>query len=375
MDSFLTHAQTNQKKIIGLIKRMVECESPTGDTAALTRMADLMVEEVNDIAKVKRLRGGQLLMDFQLPGRRKSGRILGLGHIDTVWDIGTLKTMPFRQKDGRLWGPGVLDMKSGVAFFICAMRALRDLEVPVAKRVSMLLVTDEEVGSAVSRPFTEREALKSDAVLVPEPGQGIEGKLKTARKGVGDYRVKVFGKAVHAGIDFPSGASAIVEMARQIEKIASFTDLKKGLTLNPGVVRGGSRNNVVADECTLDIDLRISRVRDAAGIDRKMNGLKPVDKRCRIEVTGGLNRPPMERTRGVVKLYNTAKRLAADLGLEIDEAMTGGGSDGNITAGLGIPTLDGLGGVGEGAHARNESILIDRIADRTALLAKLVAAL
>ncbi len=375
MDPILAYAQTNQKKITGLIKCMVECESPTGDAAALTRMADLLIEEVKSIAKVKRLRGGQLLMDFQLPGRRKSGRILGLGHIDTVWDIGTLKTMPFRQKDGRLWGPGVLDMKSGVAFFIFAMRALRDLEVPVAKRVSMLLVTDEEVGSPVSRPFTEREALKSDAVLVPECGQGMEGKLKTARKGVGDYRVKVYGKAVHAGIDFPAGASAILEMARQIEKIAGFTDLKKGITVNPGVVQGGSRTNVVADECTLDIDLRVSRVRDAAGIDRKIRGLRPVDKRCRIEVTGGLNRPPMERTKGVVKLYTTAKRLAADMGLEIDEAMTGGGSDGNITGGLGIPTLDGLGGVGEGAHARNESILVDRIADRTALLAKLVAAL
>jgi glutamate carboxypeptidase len=375
MDAFLTHAHESRKKIISSIKRMVECESPTGDTAALARMADLLVEEVRGIATVKRLRGGQLLIEFQLPGGRKSGRILGLGHIDTVWDIGALRMMPFRQKDGRLWGPGVLDMKSGIAFFIYAMRTLRDLEVPVAKRVSMLLVTDEEVGSPVSRPYTEREALKSDVVLVLEPGQGMEGKLKTARKGVGDYRVKVYGKAVHAGIDFPAGASAIVEMARQIEMIAGFTNLKTGLTVNPGVVRGGSRTNVVASECTLDVDMRISRGRDAAGIDRKMMGLKPVDKRCRIEVTGGLNRPPMERTKGVVKLYNTAKRLASDLGLDIDEAMTGGGSDGNITGGLGIPTLDGLGGVGEGAHARNESILIDRIADRTALLAKLVAAL
>ncbi len=375
MDAFLAYAQENQPRIIALLKRMVECESPTGDREALKRMADLVADETAGTASAKRLRDGHLRLDFRLPGRRKRGRILGLGHIDTVWPAGTLAALPFLQKDGRLWGPGVLDMKSGVAFFLFAMHTLRDLDVPVGKRVSLLLVTDEEAGSPKSRFVTEREALKSDIVLVPEPGQGLEGKLKTARKGCSDYTVTIYGRAAHAGIDFADGASAIVEMARQIGKIAGFTDLDRGITVNPGVIRGGTGPNVVAGECSVDIDARFRQNRDAAVIDKKIKGVKPHDKRCRLEVAGGVNRPPMERTKGVAQLYAKAKRLAAELEVEVDEAMTGGGSDGNFTAALGIPTLDGIGGVGEGAHARNESILVNRIADRTALIAKLVAAL
>jgi glutamate carboxypeptidase len=283
--------------------------------------------------------------------------------------------MPFREGEGRLWGPGVLDMKSGVAFFITAMRALRELDVPVASKVLLQLNSDEEVGSDSSRALTEKNAKKSKAVLVLEPGTGMEGKLKTARKGVGDYTVKVTGRAAHSGIDFASGASAILELARQIERIATFTDLKRGITVNPGVISGGTRINVVAAEARVDADMRIVRLKDAAKLEKKFRALKPVDKRCKIEVSGGLNRPPMERSEGVVRLFKMARKLGREMGVELDESMTGGGSDGNFTAALGIPTIDGMGGVGEGAHAVNESILIDRIADRTALMAKLVAAL
>jgi glutamate carboxypeptidase len=266
----------------------------------------------------------------------------------------------------------VFDMKGGLAFFLAAMKILRDLDMPVRREVALWVVSDEEVGSEGSRALTEKHALSSSAVLLMEPAAGLDGKLKTARKGVGDYTLTVRGKAAHAGVDFAAGASAIVELARQIEKIAGFTDLEKGVTVNPGVVRGGSRANVVAAEASCDIDIRLWRKRDYPPLDRKFRALKPVDRRCSLEVTGGLNRPPMERNQGVRRLFRTAKALAArHLGVRLEESATGGGSDGNFTAGLGIPTLDGLGAVGEGLHAPHESILVDRIADRTALIALL----
>ena len=261
--------------------------------------------------------------------------------------------MPFRLAKGRLWGPGVLDMKSGLAFFLTAARALRELDVPVRRSVALLVVSDEEVGSPDSRPITEREAKRSDAVLVLEPGTGLTGKLKTARKGIGNYVVSIQGKAAHAGVDFENGASAIVEAARQIEKISALTDTQRGITVNPGVVSGGTRSNVVAAEARIEVDARVVRLRDAEIVDRKLRSLRPVDKRCRVQVEGGLNRPPMERTKAIAALFAQAREVGAQLGLSIEESSTGGGSDGNFTAALGVPTLDGLGGVGEGAHAPN----------------------
>jgi glutamate carboxypeptidase len=231
------------------------------------------------------------------------------------------------------------------------------------------------VGSDSSRTLTQETARRASAVLVLEPGTGLTGKLKTARKGVGDYTIKVHGRASHAGVDFEAGASAILELARQIERVAGFTNLKRGVTVNPGLISGGSRSNVVAAEAQAVVDIRVPRLRDAETLERKFRALKPFDKRCKLAVEGGLNRPPMERSVAIVQLFRTAQQLARDLGIALEESMTGGGSDGNLTAALGIPTLDGLGAVGEGAHAVNESILIDRIADRTALLAKLVAVL
>jgi glutamate carboxypeptidase len=233
-------------------------------------------------------------------------------------------------------------------------------------------VSDEEVGSDSSRAITESLAKSAAAVLVLEPSYGLDGRVKTARKGVGEYHVKVTGRASHAGLDFQKGANAIVELARQVEKIANFTDLKKGLTVNVGIVGGGSRTNVVPAEALAQVDVRIERVKDAAGIDKKMRGLRPFDHRCKVEVSGGLNRPPMERTAGVAGLYEIAADLARDLGWKLGEAAVGGGSDGNFTAGLGIPTLDGLGGVGDGAHAVHEHIVISELPRRAALLAGLM---
>jgi glutamate carboxypeptidase len=380
MDPVLAYAQSHQSEIIDFIRELVECESPSDDPAAVNRFVDLFTAKVADIATVKTLPGGKsfgkhMRVEFKLPGRKKDGQILGLGHSDTVYPMGTLKSTPFRADEKALWGPGVIDMKGGLAFFVFAMRALRELDLPVSRKVVLQINSDEEVGSESSRPLTEEIARKSVAVLVLEPGTGGEGKLKTARKGVGDYTVLVRGKAAHAGVDFTAGASAIAELARQIGVITTFTELDKGTTVNPGVVSGGTRTNVIADLATVEVDMRIAKLSEAAKLDRKFKALKPIDKRCTIEVTGGLNRPPMERSKGGAALYEKARVLGRDLGVNIEESATGGGYDGNFTAAIGIPTLDGIGAVGLGAHTPHEQLFVDRIADRTALLAKLVAAI
>ena len=377
MDSFLSWAQANERRIVSTIREMVECESPSDDSSAVNRQVEQIADRWSHLAKITRKKakgfGDHMLLEIQLPGRKKSGQWLALGHTDTVWPMGTLKTMPWREAEGRLWGPGVYDMKGGVAFFLHAMEALRELDVSVARKVVLQLNSEEEVGSPSSRALTEAQARKSDGVLVLEPGTGPEGKLKTARKGVGGFVVTVTGRAAHAGVDFTSGANAIVELARQIEQIAGFTNLPIGLTVNPGVIRGGSRSNVVPAEASVDVDIRIARLKDAGPLEKRFRALRAVDPRCSISVTGGLNRPPMERTKAIGAWFAQARQLAAVMGVTLEESATGGGSDGNFTAALGVPTLDGLGAVGEGAHAVNESLFLNRIADRTALLAGLIA--
>ena len=375
----LPFVKARENEIVALIRQFVECESPSDDPAAVNRFVELVADTVAGYAKVKVLRGGKfgkmLVCEMQFPGRKKKGQVLALGHSDTVWPMGTLRQMPFRQERGRLWGPGVLDMKSGIVFFLFAARALREFEIPVGHKVLLQLNPDEEVGSEASRELTEKNAAASKAVLVLEPGTGLAGKLKTARKGVGDFTVVVRGRASHAGVDFEAGASAVLELARQIDRIASFTQIRRGITVNPGVISGGTRSNVVPAEARAEVDIRVLRLKDAPVLERKFRRLKPYDPRCTIEVSGGLNRPPMERKPGIVQLFRLAQTLGREMGLELEDSLTGGGSDGNFTAALGIPTLDGLGGVGEGAHAVNESILVDRIADRTAVLAELLAAI
>ena len=372
----LLRARSKQKEIIAFLQELVECESPSDDPAAITRFTEMFADRVCGLGKIRMFKGGSqgphLQLEAELPGGKRKGQILALGHSDTVYPLGTLASMPFQEKQGRLWGPGVLDMKGGIAFFIFAIRAIRELDLPVSRKVVLQLNSDEEIGSPSSRELTEEEARRSAAVLVLEPGADLDGKAKTGRKGVGDYTVTVRGKAAHAGLDFTSGASAIVELARQIEVIAGFTDLDRKLTVNPGVIRGGTRSNVIAEEADVKVDFRIARMKDAAGLQRKFEKLKPFDKRCKLELTGGLNRPPLERSPDVVRLYKKAVGLAAELGVALGEANVGGGSDGNFTAALGVPTLDGIGAVGEGAHSPAESILVNRVADRTALIAKLL---
>ena len=255
-------------------------------------------------------------------------------------------------------------------YAIEALRAWHGDELP--RPVTVLLVSDEEVGSDTSRNITENLARKSFGVLVLEPAQGLKGAVKTARKGVGEYVLKVIGKAAHSGLDFQKGESAIVELAKQIIAVSKLVDLKRGLTLNVGTIQGGGRSNVIPGDASAVLDVRIARMKDAAGIDRKLRSLKPFNRKCKIEVTGGINRPPMERTPAIVTLYKKASEIAKQLGWKLEEAAVGGGSDGNFTAGLGIPTLDGLGGVGEGAHASHESVLISELPRRAALLAALI---
>lgn len=359
-----------------MLRDLVECESPSDDPAAVNRFVDLLGDIATPYAKLKTVSGGRygkhLLCEFPA-AKRGGGQALVLSHSDTVWPMGTLKQMPFREAEGRLWGPGTLDMKGGIAIVLFAMRALKELDIPLPRKVLLQVNSDEEIGSPSSRALTEKNARASKAVYVVEPGTGLTGKLKTARKGVGAYTVAVQGRAAHAGVDFGNGASAIIELARQIEKIAGFTNLDRGLTVNPGVISGGTRSNVIAAEATAYVDIRIQRTKDFAALDRKFQSLKPFDKRCTLSITGGLNRPPMERSVGTIGLYRQAQKIAEAMGLTMEESATGGGSDGNFTAALGVPTLDGLGPVGEGAHAPHESILIDRIPDRIALFAGLMS--
>lgn len=360
----LAWAEGQLGEFTALLRRMVECESPSDDAAALARFGDLLASE----APVTRAEGGHLLCQWGDAGRQ----VLVLAHSDTVWPMGTLETMPFRESEGRLWGPGVLDIKGGIALFLFAMRAAREFGLPLPGRVLLQVNADEEVGSPSSRALTERNALDSAAVLVVEPGTGLAGKLKTERKGVGDYRVTVEGRAAHAGVDFERGASAVVELARQIERIYQWTDLGRGLTVNPGVIGGGTRSNVIAAEAWVDVDFRVMRLADAAELEKRFHGLQAVDPRCTVRVSGGLNRPPMERSAGGTRLFEFASQAANELGFAIEESLTGGGSDGNFTAALGVPTLDGLGCVGEGAHAPNESILLEHVPRRIALLTLLL---
>ena len=365
-----------------LLREMVECESPSDDKAAVNRFGELLADTVagqfGGDATIKRVKGGDwgshLLFRFGRV-RRDAKQVLVLGHGDTVWPMGTLRTMPFREGEGRLWGPGVLDMKGGICVFLTAMRMVRELELPLPGSVVLQVNSEEEVGSPSSRALTEEMARKSAAVLVMEPGTGLAGKLKTERKGIGGYKVRVKGVASHAGGDFEQGASAVLELARQIEKISGWTDLARGVTVNAGVVGGGTKSNVVAAEAWAEVDFRVRKLGEVRGLERKFRGLRAVDRRCEVSVEGGLNRPPMERSAGGTALYKKAVAAGKEFGLAVEESATGGGSDGNFTAALGVPTLDGLGCVGEGAHALHESILVDKVPGRVALLAGLLGRL
>lgn len=372
----LRYFEERKQQITETVRQLVEVESPSDNKQAVDRLGSLLAgrfEALGGHAKFHRVPnfGDHLQVDFT--GKTSGKPVLLLGHLDTVYPMGTLATMPCQISGQRLFGPGSFDMKAGIAIMLHAIEALRTWhgdELP--RPVTVLLVSDEEIGSDSSRHITENLAKKSQAVLVLEPSYGPKGAVKTARKGVGEYILKVTGKAAHSGLDFEKGESAIVELARQIIEISKLVDLKRGITLNAGTVQGGTRSNVIPAEASAVLDVRVARMKDAGVIDRRLRSLKPLNRKCKLQVTGGVNRPPMERSPKVAALYQKAREVAKQLGWNLEEAAVGGGSDGNFTAGLGIPTLDGLGGVGDGAHASHEFISIPELPRRTALLAGLI---
>jgi glutamate carboxypeptidase len=367
------HVKKKERWIRDVLRELVQQESPSEDRQAVNAAMNL-VERIarEDGARPKRHKQrefGDILELHFGPSRSLQKPVLLLGHLDTVWPIGTLAQMPWRVADDRYWGPGVLDMKAGVVMALAALNALK--EINLARPATLLLNSEEEVGSPVSRPITERLALESSAVFVLEPAQGLA--YKTARKGVGVYHVQVTGVGAHSGVDFERGHSAVLELAKQVQAISKFTNLARKLTVNCGVIAGGTRSNVVAANAYTEVDVRIAKASDAAYVERLFRGLKVSDPRCKLTITGGFNRPPMERKTGTIALFKKARSLAAELGFTLEEAATGGGSDGNFTAALGVPTLDGMGAVGDGAHAAHESVLIEHLIPRTALLAAMIA--
>jgi len=297
--------------------------------------------------------------------------VLLLGHLDTVYPAGTLAAMPFRQEGGRAYGPGVFDMKGGVVQALYALRALR-AEAPGTRLPSLLLVYDEETGSRRSRPLTESRARQAEAVLVLEPAADADGKLKLGRKGIALYSMAAHGVAAHAGVDFEQGASAIVELAARVAEVAGWSDPARGLTINPGLISGGSRVNVVAAEAGAELEVRAWTAAELGAVDGRLRALASAHPRVQLEVRGGINRPPMEPTQASRALAARAQALAGELGFALATTRTGGGSDGNFTAALGVPTLDGLGMVGAGAHTPQEQIELAALAPRTALLAALL---
>jgi glutamate carboxypeptidase len=373
MNELVQVVEANKKRLVERLRELVEVESPSEDKAGVDRAGEVVSGYASELGgEVKRhpqtAFGDVLEIEFGA-GRSGVGRVMLLGHLDTVWPMGTFAKMPWRESEGKIFGPGVLDMKVGVMMALEAVAAVQALGME--RPVTLLLNSDEEVGSLVSRAITERVARECAAVFVMEPAQGLA--YKTARKGVGHFQLRVEGIGSHAGVDFERGHSAVLEMARLVQTVSAFTDLARGLTVNAGVIHGGTRSNVVASECLAEVDVRIANADDAARVEEMFHALKTVDTACKLTVSGGINRPPMERKEGTIALFQQARKLANEMGFVLEEAATGGGSDGNFTAALGVPTLDGMGAVGEGAHAAHEHIVVKHLVERTALLAGMIA--
>jgi glutamate carboxypeptidase len=374
MHPFLTFAESQRDWLMELLEALVRLESPSTDKRAVDRCGAELARRLSDAgARVSSLaqphRGDHLRAEFG-PG---GPQILILGHFDTVWPVGQIERMPFHTSDGRIHGPGIFDMKAGVAAAMGALRAIRTLSQPIP-HVVMLWTTDEEIGSGTSRRFIEEEAGRSRAVLVLEPSLP-GGAVKTRRKGCGDFEITVHGVSAHAGIDPGRGANAVHELARLIVAVQELQDAQRGISVNATVVEGGARTNVIPDRARASVDVRVPTMDDARRIESAMAALSASTPGTRVEVTGGFNRPPMERSAGVARLYHVARDVAAELGNSLGEGETGGGSDGNFTAALGVPTLDGLGPEGDGAHALHEHVLAADLVWRTAFLATLLVRL
>jgi glutamate carboxypeptidase len=379
MRSLLDWLRPRERAMTRLLGQFVRAESPSFDKAAVDRFGRIVAAEWKRRGAIvtllrERERGDHVRAELRPRGNRRASQILVLGHLDTVYDAGTITRMPFRVSQGRAWGPGTFDMKGGLVIALFAVDALASLNCLPEKRIVFLWTSDEEIGSGSSKAAIEREAKRSDAVLVLEPAAGIDGRVKTGRKGVGEIELIVTGRAAHAGLNPESGVNAIEEIALQIARISRWNQPRRGISVNAGVIEGGTRTNVIADRSRTLVDLRASRVRDMRALEQKFRGLRPILTGAKLEVRGGFNRPPMERKMSAA-LYGKARALAKEIGMTLGEAFAGGGSDGNFTAAIGVPTLDGLGAMGENAHSPRENIVVRSLPERAALLAGLLATL
>ncbi len=364
----------HQDDMVADLVHLVEMESPSDNKASLDRLADHLADRVRQLGAqvdiVAQERTGNHLRGRW--GQSERGGLLLLCHMDTVWDMGTIAQRPARIEAGKLFGPGAFDMKGGIVNVLWAIRSLVALALLPKHRITLLITSDEETGSRSSRALIEAEAPQHEAVLVLEPAHPPHGALKTWRKGVGLYKVRVTGVSAHAGAAHNEGVNAIEELAHQVLAIQQLTDDTVGTTVNVGVIGGGTRSNVIPQHAWARVDARVMNQAEAHRLDEALHGLRPHLAGAQIEVTGGINRPPMMRTEAGVALYRKAEAIAAELGFAITESGTGGGSDGNFTAALGVPTLDGLGVAGDGGHALHEHVIIDSLPERAALLAGLL---
>jgi len=365
-------------QMLSILRTFVLAESPSLEKGPADRCCAIVAAEWRKRGtRVERLaqknRGDHLRMTWPPHSSRAKGQLLVLGHYDTVYATGSLSKMPFRISAGKAYGPGTFDMKAGIVQALFALEALRQSEAPLPKRIVFLWTSDEEIGSDSSRKLIEAEARRSDAVFVLEPSFGPHGLLKTARKGVGEAEIIVHGRASHAGLAPQEGVNAVHELAQQIARLQQWNDLPRGISVNADLVEGGTRVNVIAERASAVVDLRALRLSDMRRIERRLHALRPLTRGARLEVRGGFNRAPLER-RVSSALFSRARSLAAQMGLQVGECTAGGGSDGNLTAALGVPTLDGLGAVGDGAHSSHEHVLAKAMPQRAALLAALLAA-
>ena len=363
-------------QMLSLLRTFVLAESPSLEKAPADRCCAIVAAEWRKQgARVERLaqryRGDHLRITWESPKARAAGQLLVLGHYDTVYATGTLAKMPFRLSAGKAYGPGTFDMKAGIVQALFALQTLRQTQTPLRKRIVCLWTSDEEIGSDSSRKLIEAEARRSDAVFVLEPSLGPRGLLKTARKAVGEAEIIVHGRASHAGLAPQDGVNAVHELSRQIERLQQWNDLHSGISVNADIIEGGTRVNVIAERARAVVDLRALRLADMRRLEQRLRALRPLTRGARLEIRGGFNRAPMERKVSAA-LFSLAKSLAAQMSLPIGECIAGGGSDGNLTAALGVPTLDGLGAVGDGAHSAREYALVRAMPERAALLAALL---
>lgn len=371
--------KARQTQIEALIRSLVEAESPSGDEAGSRAVVDLLADAASDIECITAINRvelsdfGQHLVIKAFEQQSNAGQIMLVGHTDTVHARGSVDQRPWRREAGKIYGPGIFDMKASCVLAVEVLRAIAELKIVPQFGVTLVLTCDEEVGSLSGWPLLEETAKSQNtrcAFVMEPPASG--GRVKTGRKGTGIFAIKVEGKAAHAGLEPEKGASAILELARQTERLHAINLAGSGITLNVGVVHGGTRSNVVAAEAEGEVDVRFSTETESREIERMFANLQPIDERTKVFVSGGINRPPMERTAAVVELFDKARGVAAHLDFELGEAQVGGASDGNFLAAMGIPVLDGLGISGDGAHAVHEHIEADDIARRGALIAGLL---